>query len=228
MLVSMSRTKPEQALPGPELYERAAQLGQALSSPARLKLLHTLAQAPRGVDALAQRLGQTAATTSAQLKVLAQAGLVRRRKQGQRAIYSLDERSERAWLGLRDHALDTAADLQQRAEQLAPAYTGPLDELTALAQKRKLALVDLRPEEEWRAGHLPAARHLPFEDLPGALKGLPRSKRYVVYCTGPLCGKAIRGTRQFLDAGFHAARLPAGVLEWQRVGLGLATEAEVH
>lgn len=227
-LLDMTRAKADPALPGPELYQRAAQLAQALSSPARLKLLNTLAQAPRGVDALAARLGQSAATTSAQLKVLLQAGLVRRRAEGQRAIYSLDAQSERAWLGLRDHALESATDLQQRAELLAPAYAGELSGVTDLARRRKLTLVDLRPEDEWRAGHLPAARHIPFEQLPGVLDGLPRSKRYLVYCTGPLCSKAIQGTRQLIDAGLHAVRLPAGVAEWQHAGLALESDTEVH
>lgn len=226
-----SADKDEQAHPGPGINARVAAAAQALAAPARIRTLNLLAQHPRSVDELAGLLGQSVATTSAQLKVLRQAGFVRRRAQGRRAIHELAGlEAARVWTVLRDFVLATDGEsraLMHEVDEDTPPWQGSLESLAAELRAGSLRALDLRSPEEWQRGHLPAARNLPFEELREETPTLARRPRYVVYCRGPYCAKAIEGTRTLAREGWKVERLPFGVVEWELASLALEAEAEV-
>lgn len=215
---------------GPRIYERIASVTQALAAPARLRAMNFLAQAPYGVDELAQLLKQSEATTSAQLKVLHQAGLVTREKTGRRAIFRIANDSALAlWIALRNHIL--AHDPESRAvmvdvEQQAPAWPDSLRALHKRAKDGSVRVLDLRPTHEWDAGHLPYAEHIPFDELSRSLRMLPNDEHYVIYCRGPFCARAIAGTQRLIRNGRDAQRLAADISDWRVAGLPVKTEAK--
>lgn len=219
---------PSHSRPGGLINERIANVARALSSPPRVRVINLLAQSPRGVDELAAMLGQSEATTSAQLKVLREAGLVERRAQGRRALYQVaSEGALRVWMSLRDFALteDGASRLAlQEVEAAAPVFADSLDELERRVAAGKLRLIDLRPREEFARGHLPGARSIPLESLPAELETLAQRPRYVVYGRGPYCARAVEGALLLSAGGHRVARLPAGIAEWRLAGRAIETE----
>lgn len=213
---------PLETLPD-QLYDKFARVGQALSSPTRLRMLNLLAQTERSVDDLAARLGESRANTSAHLKVLRQAHLVEGRRDGRRVFYGVaGDQALRLWLALRDMGLAEIPEAREAMRQYAsePAAMGRLD-AQALAEKVRrgdVVLIDLRPADEYAAGHLPAARSVPFDELEQRLEDLPRDKELIAYCRGPYCVAAIKGVRALREAGLDARRLYEGVAEWRAAG----------
>ncbi len=212
----------------PSFYELVSRVGRALASPERLLLLDLLAQGDRTVEVLADAAGQPIRTTSHHLQELKAARLVAGRKQGRHVVYSLADGSvQRFWCELRAFAQDRSPELQAAVRELARKRQASglvdIDSLEALLRSSRTALIDVRPEEEFLAGHLPSARSIPLEELASRVGELPRSRLIVAYCRGPHCLLADRAVDLLTDHGLRARRLEAGVAEWRAAGLPVET-----
>jgi rhodanese-related sulfurtransferase len=206
------------------LYEQFARLGKALASPQRLELLDLLAQGERPVDALAHAAGLSVANASQHLQVLHAARLVETRRAGQRVFYRLADPSvEALWHAMRHAAERRLAEL----EDVARAYLVGRDELEPIARAELLArmkegtvtLIDVRPEDEFRQGHLPGAISVPVGEVGAWARRAPRRKQIVAYCRGPYCVYALQAVTELRRQGLRAVRSQDGVPEWRAAGL---------
>ena len=203
------------------LFEAIAVMGKAFASPRRLELLDLLAQAPRTVDELARASGQSTANTSQHLQALHAAGMVTRTREGTSVRYALaGDEALSLWLALRDASIARLGEVERAARD----YLGPdvdaidRDELIARLRKGDVVLVDVRPAEEFDAGHIRGARSIPLEELESRLAELPADREVVAYCRGPFCAYAHEAVRTLRADGRSARRLEAGWPEWRLAG----------
>jgi rhodanese-related sulfurtransferase/DNA-binding MarR family transcriptional regulator len=206
------------------LYEQVSRIGKALASPKRLELVELLCQGERSVDSLAQQADISVKLASAHLKELRAARLVESRKDGRYVIYRLsDPGVAELWVSLRSAAEERLLELQMALRSLVTAGTElvGVDRNVILEQAREGAVVviDVRPGEEFEAGHLPYARSLPLPELKKRLKDLPKDKPVVAYCRGPFCMMANEAVGLLLKQGYWAFKLDDGVAEWRAKGL---------
>ena len=206
------------------LFGHFARLGQALANPKRVELLDLLAQGERRVEALAKSAEMTVGNTSAQLRILRHAGMVESRRAGKRVLYRLagDEVLDLV-ISLRETALARLADVRQLVHDNFEALDDlePLgsSELLARAERDEVVVVDVRPEEEFRAGHIPGAISVPVSELEARVIDLPRDREIVAYCRGPFCVLAPKAVAILRAHGFKARRLEEGLPEWRLSGL---------
>jgi len=209
------------------LYDGFARMAQSLASGRRVELLDVLAQGERSVDDLSQTLGLTVANCSQHLQVLRRAGLVSARRDGNRVWYRLASESVVGLLQmLRYVAFDRSAEVREAAE----AYLGgPVEaigraELIARLERGDVVVVDLRPNREFDAGHLPGAVSIPLDELEARLGELPDDVEVIAYCRGRFCAFAHQGVRLLEAAGRKAVRLDEGLPEWRVAGLAVEVE----
>lgn len=209
------------------LFDAFAEVAKALASGRRAEIVDVLAQGERSVEAVAEELGQSLANTSHHLRALARAGLVRTRRDGTRIFYALaSERVASLWAALRDVAAEHVAGI----ERLADAYLGDRSGLEAITRTELVArlalgdvvVLDVRPDAEYRAGHIPGARSVPPGELRRSLAALPKDTDVVAYCRGPYCVYADDAVRELDRRGYRARRLEDGYPEWKRAGLPVA------
>ena len=206
------------------LYEQLARLGKALAAPKRVEMLDALSQGPRTVERLAAATLQTIANASQHLRVLRESRLVESEKHGLYVTYRLASDAVGTLLvHVRELGEAQLAELQQAREALlaeAPNVEA-VDRSTLLARVRSgdAILIDVRPHEEYVAGHLPGALSIPLEELAARLKELKKGREVVAYCRGPYCMLSADAVRVLSRRGFRARRLSDGVLEWRAAGL---------
>jgi rhodanese-related sulfurtransferase len=210
--------------PKETLYEQLARLGKAFAAPKRVEMLDALAQGPRTVERLAGATGQTIANASQHLQVLRQAQLVESEKQGLYVTYRLASDAVGMLLvGLRELGEAQLAELQKAREALLSRKTGveQVDRQTLVSRLRagEAILIDVRPREEYVAGHLPGALSIPLDELASRLQELQKGQEVVAYCRGPYCMLSADAVRLLARRGYRARRLPDGVLEWRAAGL---------
>ena len=206
------------------LFDSLASVAQALGSGRRAEIVDVLAQGERSVDELAGEIGQSVANTSQHLQVLARAGLVRSRREGTRVFYRLaSEQVEDLWAAVRDVAVRHIADVGLLADEYLGERDGiePLsaDELQRRLERGDVVVLDVRPEREYRAGHVAGARSAPLSELETLAATLPRRREIVAYCRGPYCVYADDAVRLLRSRGLKARRLDVGYPEWRRAGL---------
>jgi rhodanese-related sulfurtransferase/DNA-binding MarR family transcriptional regulator len=200
------------------LFEAIALMGKAFASPRRLELLDLLAQAPRTVDELARASEQSTANTSQHLQALHAAGMVRRAREGTSVRYALaGDEALSLWLALRDASVSQLAEVERAARDYLGDDVDAVgrDELIARLRKGDVVLVDVRPAEEFEAGHIKGARSIPIDELEDRLAELPADREIVAYCRGPFCAYAHDAVRRLQAAGRQARRLEEGWPEWQ-------------
>jgi rhodanese-related sulfurtransferase/predicted transcriptional regulator len=200
------------------LFEAIALMGKAFASPRRLELLDLLAQAPRGVEALAEQSGQSVANTSQHLQALHAAGMVTRTREGTRVRYALaGEEALRLWLALRDASAAQLAEVERAAQDYLgeDVETIGREDLLKRLSRGDVVLVDVRPQEEFAAGHIEGARSIPLAELERRLAELPADREVVAYCRGPFCAYSHEAVRQLNGAGRTARRLEDGWPEWR-------------
>lgn len=214
------------------LFDELAVVGKAFGSPRRLELVELLAQGERTVDGLARAAGMGVSTVSAHLQVLKLANLVRTRREGTKVFYRLagDDVAE-LYSAMRTVARDRSADVSQALE----AYLGlpgsgevglvTRDELERMLAAGEVTLLDVRPTEEYLAGHIPGARNTPLDSLDAELDTLRRAPSVVAYCRGSFCVMAHDAVRILGGAGVEARRLEDGMLEWRTAGRPVAEGA---
>jgi len=199
------------------MFEAIAVMGKAFASPRRLELLDVLAQGPRTVQELAQQSGQSVANTSQHLQALHASGLVSRDREGTSVRYALAGRQALAlWIALRDASLAHVAEVERAARDYLGGEVEAIgrEELVARLGRGDVVLIDVRPVEEYDAGHIDGALSVPYDQLLGRLAELPADREVIAYCRGPFCAYAHEAVRQINAAGGTARRLDEGWPEW--------------
>jgi rhodanese-related sulfurtransferase/DNA-binding transcriptional ArsR family regulator len=201
-----------------------AEVAKALGHGRRLEILEILAQGERSVEALAETAGLSIANASQHLRLMRQAGLLVSRRDGKRILYRLSDPS----------VLDVTAALRRVAErnlaqvrELVSGYFHERDALEPVSRKelaRRLkdglvTVLDVRPEDEFAAGHLPRAINIPLRDLARRLRELPKEREIVAYCRGPYCVFAVEAVALLRKRGYSVRRLEDGYPEWKAAGL---------
>jgi rhodanese-related sulfurtransferase/DNA-binding HxlR family transcriptional regulator len=205
------------------LFDALASVAQALGNGRRAEIVDVLAQGERSVDELASEISQSVANTSQHLQVLARAGLVRSRREGTRIHYRLaGDRVADLWAAVRDVAARHVAEVNVLAEEYLGARDG-VEQVTAAELEERLArgevvVLDVRPEAEYRAGHIAGARPAPLTEIASLASTLPRRGEFVAYCRGPYCVYADDAVRLLRERGLKAKRLDVGFPEWRRAG----------
>jgi len=206
------------------LYEQVSRVSKALASPKRLELIELLCQSEKSVETLARETDMSVKLASAHLRALRAGRLVETRKDGKYVLYRLADPSVAdLWVSLRSVAEERLVDLQVALRSLLEVRAAlvALDRKAILrqAQHGEVIVIDVRPEEEFAAGHLPYARSLPLAELKKRLKQLPKDKPVVAYCRGPFCLMAQDAVALLHKQGFRAQHLEDGVAEWRARGL---------
>jgi rhodanese-related sulfurtransferase/DNA-binding transcriptional ArsR family regulator len=206
------------------IYEQFARIGKAVASPKRLELLDLLCQGERTVEVLAREANLSVANTSQHLQVLRAAHLAEAEKQGLHVVYRIAEPKVSDFF----HALRSLAETQlAEVEQLTRRFFSDKEGLEAVDRQTLLervgsgmvAVLDVRPPEEYRAGHLPGALSIPLSELRRRLAELPRDREIVAYCRGPYCVLSVEAVEILRAEGFRAVRMEEGVQEWRQRGL---------
>jgi rhodanese-related sulfurtransferase len=205
------------------LFDAFASAAQALGSGRRAEIVDLLVQGERSVEEIANEISQSVANTSQHLHVLARAGLVRSRREGTRVFYRLaSERVGDLWAAVRDVAVRHVAEVSGLADE----YLGERDavehvsaaELQERLARGQVVVLDVRPEPEYKAGHIDGARSAPLPALESVAAKLPQRREIVAYCRGPYCVYADDAVRLLRQRGLKARRLDVGFPEWRRAG----------
>src|ERR1051326_4589593 len=207
-----------------------AEIAKALGHAQRLEILEHLAQGERSVDALATRLGVPIANISQHLRLMRQAGLLTSRREGKRVFYSVSDSS----------VVDLVTALHQVGErnlagvrEILNGYFRDRDTFEPVSRKDlmqrlklgEVVVLDVRPEDEFAAGHVPQAINIPLKDLPRRLRQIPKNVEVVVYCRGPYCVFAFEAVALLRQRGFEVRRLEDGFPEWRAQGLPVERSA---
>jgi rhodanese-related sulfurtransferase/biotin operon repressor len=215
--------------PKRDLFQQLARIGTALSSGTRLEFLELLAQGERSVDQLATLTGASVANTSQHLQKLRQAGLVIGRKEGQFVYYRLaGDEVVRLFAALGQVGEAYVAEVERivrlylaSKDEMEPV---PAKELLDRARKGLVTVLDVRPPEEFAAGHLPGAVNIPIQELEKRLGELPKRKEVIAYCRGPYCLMSYDAVELLRKRGLKARRLENGLPEWRVAGLPVERE----
>ncbi len=206
------------------IYDQFARIGKAVSSPKRLELLDLICQGEHTVETLAKETKLTMANTSQHLQVLRAARFVETEKKGLHVIYRLADQSVcEFYRTMRILAENRLAEVEQITRQFFEGKEGmePVDreKLLKRVQEGSVTVLDVRPEEEYRYGHIPQAISIPLQEIENRLLELPRDQEIVAYCRGPYCMLAVKAVEILQAIGFQAIRLDYGVQDWRAHGL---------
>ena len=206
------------------LFEQFARVGKALASPKRLEIVDLLAQGERTVEEIARETAMSVASASQHLQALKGARMVEVRREGLYAHYRLaDESVFRTWQAVRALGESRLAEVDRVVE----TYLENRDALEAVGATTlmerlsdgSVVVLDVRPEEEYRAGHIPGALSVPVEALEAALETLPNDKEIVAYCRGPYCVFSDEAVALLRSRGYQARRMAEGLPDWRAAGL---------
>jgi rhodanese-related sulfurtransferase/DNA-binding transcriptional ArsR family regulator len=209
------------------LYAHFARIGHAASSPKRIELLDLLAQGEKTVEALAVQAATPIKNTSAHLRVLREARLVETRRDGTYVLYRLADDDVLVFLrALQTLARRRLAEVEQvtqryltSRDELAPVT---LDELRRLVREGEVTVLDVRPQDEYDAGHIPGALSVPVAELERRLGELPKRKEVIAYCRGPWCVYSVEAVELLRRHGYRARRTDDGLPDWRAAGRPVA------
>jgi rhodanese-related sulfurtransferase len=206
------------------LYAQFARIGHALASPKRIELLDLLGQGEKTVEALAEYVATPVKNTSAHLRVLRQARLVETRRDGTYVFYRLaDDDVFRLLRTLETLGHSRLADVQQVVQSYLDGHDAlepvTLQELRRLMREDDVTVVDVRPAEEYHAGHIPGALSMPVPELKRHLRELPKSREVIAYCRGRYCVYSLDAVRVLRKHGYRARRAYEGWPDWRAAGL---------
>jgi rhodanese-related sulfurtransferase len=209
------------------IYDQFARIGKATGSPRRLELIDLLCQGPQTVEVLAEKAGLSVANASQHLGVLGAARLVEAEKQGRFVTYRIADEAVYEYIrSMRKLAESRLAEVEQITRRFMEGREGmePVDRERLLKWVRKgmVTVLDVRPHDEYRAGHIPGAVSIPLKELEAHLSELPRDREIVAYCRGPYCVLAVQAVEILRNKGFSAVRLEDGVRDWRERGFPIA------
>jgi rhodanese-related sulfurtransferase/predicted transcriptional regulator len=207
-----------------KVYAMLANMIKAMANPHRLEVIDLLGQGEKTVEEIASETNVSFANASQHLQVLKAANLVAIRRQGNHIYYSLaHEEIYRSWQALRQMGLEHIAEMEKLVKDFREKRSSlealKIDELLARMKTKKIVLLDVRPENEFKRGHIPGAINTPVKDLSTDLKKLPKNKEYVAYCRGPFCVFADEAVQMLTKYGFKVKRLEEGFSDWKVKGL---------
>jgi rhodanese-related sulfurtransferase len=210
-----------------QIYEQFSRIGKTLASPKRLELLDLLSQAERTVEDLAKESSLSIANCSRHLQILREARLVEARREGLYVFYRLaDEAVGAFWLALQRLGEQRLTEVERIVKDYLqrPGGLEPIsrEELLERVRDGRVVVLDVRPVEEYRAGHIPGAVSLPLDELKRRLKELSRDQEIIAYCRGPYCLFAVHAVELLRKQGFKARRFQEGIPEWKAAGLPIA------
>ncbi|MBI4550797.1 MAG: metalloregulator ArsR/SmtB family transcription factor [Candidatus Latescibacteria bacterium] len=207
-----------------QLYDQFVRIGRALANPHRLELLDLLAQSERTVEDLAHEAGMSVANASQHLQTLRAAQLVEVRRDGLYGYYRLaDDSVFRLWQAIRDVGETRLAEVERVVRTFLDDRDSlqavSAEELVELLHDDRVIVLDVRPAEEYRAGHIPGARCLPVAELEARLRELPKNREIIAYCRGPYCVFADEAVALLRAHGYRARRFAQGLPDWRVAGL---------
>ena len=210
----MSSTSPKRAI-----FEQFAVVAQALANGHRMELIELVAQGERSVEELARLSGLTVTNASQHLQLLRRAGLVVARRLGKQVLYRLADRDVVDLLmAVRRTAERGVAEIDKIVQSYFRARDSlePVshDELASRLRDGVVTLIDVRPGEEFAAGHIPGAVNIPLDELPRRLGELPADRTVIAYCRGPYCVFAFEAVATLRAQGYDARRLADGYPQW--------------
>jgi len=211
------------------IYEQFSRIGKAVSSPKRLELLDLLCQGERTVDVLAKESGLTVANASQHLQVLRATRLVETEKVGLFVTYRLaDEAVCEFFRTMRVLAESRLAEVEQIKRRFLEGKEGmePVDREALIKRVREgdVTVLDVRPSEEYQAGHIPGAISIPLKKLELHLSELSHDQEIAAYCRGPYCVLAVQAVEMLRAKGYQAVRLEEGILDWRAMGFPITME----
>jgi rhodanese-related sulfurtransferase len=206
------------------IYEQFGRMANAFSSPKRLEIVDLLAQGERDVESLSKLTSMTMANTSRHLQILKAARLVDVRREGVRIFYRLaDAQVLQCWMGLQSLAEKRTAEVREIArlffEERDAMEAISIDELWNRTQNNDVVVLDVRPSEEYKNGHIAGAISIPLSELKNRLDEVPLDHDVVAYCRGPYCVLSAEAVTILRDAGLEVVRLRDGFHEWRLAGL---------
>lgn len=218
---------------GAAVRSTLAEVAKALGHAHRMELLEQLAQGPRSVEALAERVGISVANTSQHLQQLRRIGLLNTQRDGKRVVYRLADEAEAAIVSLLGALRQVAEHASTPMQRVVATYFRARDalepvkaaELASRLQHGDVVLLDVRPEDEFSLGHLPGALNIPLRELEQRLAELPDGHEIVAYCRGPYCVLSFEAVAALRARGFAVRRLEAGFPEWKAAGLPIERAA---
>ena len=211
-----------------KVYEELAKVTKAMANARRMEITDLLAQGPFSVEQIAQQTGMSVANTSQHLQVLKTARLVEINRKGTFIFYHLSgEKVFEAWRALRELGMKQSAEVERLIQDFR-SFPYVLESVTLQELQQKIAsedviILDVRPEEEFRRGHIHQALSIPIDQLSERLDELPETTEIIAYCRGPLCVYADEAVRMLREKGFKAKRLEEGFPDWQAEGLPTTT-----
>ncbi len=206
------------------VFEQFAKIAHAFSSPKRLEIIDILAQGERDVDSLSQQVQMKIANTSRHLQSLKAARLVESRKAGVQVFYRLaDTEVLNCFKHLQSLAEERSIEMREIVRLFFEERDGmepiAMDELWKRVQANDVIVLDVRPSEEYKNGHIPGALSIPLSQLRNRLNDIPQDHKVVAYCRGPYCVLSTEAMKILRDAGFETVRLKEGLPEWREAGL---------
>ena len=215
------------------IYEQFSRIGKAVSSPKRLELLDLICQGEKTVESLAAETGLTLANTSQHLQVLRAARLIEAERDGLYVKYHVaDQMVCEFYRSIRVIGENRLAEVEMVKRQFLEGKEGmePVDRESLIQRIKEgsVIVLDVRPSDEYNAGHIPGSVSVPLNELKGILSGLPRGQEIVAYCRGPYCVLSVHAVEMLREQGFSAVRLEEGVQDWRALGFPVSvSEKEV-
>ena len=211
-----------------KVYDELARVTKALANPHRLEIIELLAQGEYSVEQISVQTNLAVANTSQHLQVLKTAQLVDVTRNGNFIHYRLAHPNVfRAWKALRELGVERSASIEKLVKDFrksrSPLETVTIDELLVKLASGKVTLLDVRPESEYRSGHIANSICIPFDQLSTRLKELPKRGEIIAYCRGPFCVYADDAVALLTKGGYKAKRLEEGYPDWAVMGLPIAT-----
>jgi len=214
------------------VFQQFAKMAQAFSSPKRLEILDILTQGERDVATLAREAGATVANTSRHLQVLKNARLVEIRKQGVQVFYRLaGPMVHQSWNDLKNLAENRLPEVDEAVRAFFQELDGmepiSLDDLLSRIERDEVVVLDVRPPEEFKSGHIPGAVSIPLRELKARLAEIQPGKEVVAYCRGPYCVLSAEAVSMLRENGREAIRLCESMFDWQERGFEAAVNESV-
>lgn len=213
------------------VYEHISRVGKAFSSPQRLVIMNILSQGEHSVESLAKQSNLSIPNLSRHLQLLKAANLVKIRREGKYIFYRLaDEETSIFYMKFKDFAANRIAEIRAALEEISSypsrAKTITIEELRERLNDESIIIIDVRPREEFKEGHIPGAISIPLEELEKRLNELPKDKDIVAFCRGKFCVLGDKAVNLLLEKGYRARRIEDGIIEWKLAGLPVENESD--